>query len=809
MSIPQQQVVTLLENVLFETSTQATANAVKWNAGPAATDISSLAAAMAASPEEGIAAHIVGYYLASLGRAPTAAEIQFYVSYAERGLTPAQIAADQVPASTWSSISSFFTASPEFAARAGIDTSLGMTAALLEVVPWLYQSVLGRAPSVAEISFYDTQITSGAGLNTLFGEFTASPEFATDTGAQIAAALAAYGTAVASGIDPATIGGSVTLGPPAPPPAPAAAPPPIPAAIAFTTGADHFNALGSTTVYSAVLGTGATLNSGDSLAGAGNTLTLADTSGGLDLMPAATLTDIPIVTLTTTGDAGTGSATPFDLSGVTGLTHLTVTATGGGNDYIKVGSGVVLTVDSASGTVGVVSTGTASLSLTDANLSSLQLTGNVSVGSAALPLVIGVDSAAISGTSDDAAIYVSFHQNGLNSSVSGGAGGAAAIADVRLGNGDDSITLLGLGGRGSSGAQASSAGAPAFGGTGGAGGDSGGQDFHGVALGNGNNTVLIEVNGGVGGIGGNAYGVGFDATGGTGGAGGNGGHEVIMLGDGNNIITDDSTGNPGGAGGDGSSGTGTANATGGVGGAGGNGGHNAITAGNGDNVITDNSIGVHGGAGGNAYGNGTGVSTGGRGGAGGNGGSDTITVGNGNNIITDNSSSGAGGSAGFAYAGASNTPGATGADGTSGNDVITVGWGNNTIDLGHHGNDTVILGVDHAYVAGTTTANQIIKNSAAGDDIRFSGNTSGSETVSYDAGATSLTTLEADVASNFGGTGGGHDLVAGGRWGGNTYIVYSATPTLDSTQTTVVEIVGAVYTFFSYDTTGTGIVLHP
>src|ERR1700744_4030647 len=96
MSLTQQQEVLLLENVLFESPTQAAANASSWQSNPAATSVAGAAAAMAASGEAKIASTVVGYYLAALGRAPNAAEIHYYVGIAEQGLSQSQIAAGQV-----------------------------------------------------------------------------------------------------------------------------------------------------------------------------------------------------------------------------------------------------------------------------------------------------------------------------------------------------------------------------------------------------------------------------------------------------------------------------------------------------------------------------------------------------------------------------------------------------------------------------------------------------------------------------------------------------------------------------------------
>jgi hypothetical protein len=178
---------------------------------------------------------------------------------------------------------------------------------------------------------------------------------------------------------------------------------------------------------------------------------------------------------------------------------------------------------------------------------------------------------------------------------------------------------------------------------------------------------------------------------------------------------------------------------------------------------------------------------GGDGGNGGNSGGNTITVGNGNNIITDFSgiaTGGAGGSASVTTPSSSiAAPGSVGASGTSGNDIITVGTGNNTINLGGHNNDTVILGTDAGYSATSPTANQTIENAAAGDLIGFASLTSGSPTLLNDGAATGLLALIADVTGHAG-------KAAYGSWGGNTYLVESATGTPGSGDTVIVEVTG-------------------
>ena len=849
MSVTEQQVESLLENVLFQSSTQAAANAGSWLGLSGVSTLSGLAAAMAASPEESIAAHVVGYYLSALGRAPTATEIRYYVGVAEQGLTQTQIAAGQVASSTWDTIASYFTQSPEFIARAGLDMSLGEIPALFEAVPWLYQSVLGRAPSGAELSYYDSQIGAGGGLNTLFREFTASPEFAVDTSSQIAAALAAYGTAVASGQDPATIGGTVTLGPPAPPTStPPPAPTPTPTAL--TTGTDTFTTTDSALIFTGSLGGVApTLTSNDSLHGNGNSFAITDTSGATsqDLIPTGvSLTGISTVTLTTSGNAGTDANHPFDLLGVTGPTSFTLESSGIQGDFINAGSatsvsitthgigdivaiasnslatlslsgtltGVTLT-DAAGGTaltvdvtgvsltggftdasnhltsLTIAASGAASSisSLSDSALASLSLSGDVTLGSAGAPIVFGIDSFAVSGSSDAGSASLEFLLTGtqggtgvdINSAGSGGNGGAGGIAGggtIMLGDGTDKFADHGAGGNGGNGGSATTGSGGDLGGDGGSGGGAGQET---VTFGNGTDTLVIDSSGGNGGDGGSATvtGGGGGDIAGNGGRGGDGGHDTLTLGNGNDTVADDSQGGDGGNGGAAQAIGG--GASGGNGGSGGDGGHHTLTLGDGNNTVTDNSQGGNGGNGGAGQATGAG-STGGNGGSGGDGGHNTITVGNGNNIVTDDSLGGTGGAAGSAE-----FSGSAGAAGSGGNDVITVGTGTNTIDLGHHGNDTVILGTDARFASAPTTANQTIENAASGDQIGFSLDGSGLTiqipSISTTNTATLLTDLEAAVT-------GQAKTAAFGTDGTNSYLVENHGLTLGADTTVIVEILG-------------------
>ncbi len=715
MSVTEQQAESLLENVLFESSTQAAANATSWESNSAATSIASLAAAMASSPEESVAAHVVGYYLSALGRAPTAAEIGYYVAVAEQGLTPSQIAAGQVAPSSWDTIADYFMHSPEFTSRSALDYSLGSTGALFEAVPWLYESVLGRAPSEAEISYYDNQIASGAVLNTLFREFTASPEFATDTGSQIETALAAYGADVASGRDPAAVGTSVTLGPPAPPVPP---PPPTPSSpyVYFTTGTDTFTTTDGSLIYGATLGGPTpTLTPNDSLHGAGNTLNITDTSGptSQDYLPAGvSLTGVAAITLTTSGNAG-GSYT-FNLSGVTGLTSFILDASGNQGDFIAVGTGVAVTIQTASANVDINS-GFASLALTDNHLTSLDLTGTtgaITITDPSGPTSLAIDVAVDlnqSGTITDAS-------NHITAITIAGFGTASNIGTTIV---DSALTTLTVTGDVNLGNPVNPLQLPAslthFDAT----GDTGGSVYLGYQ-GRGATIAFGSISGYLLDAGGNIVTAGDNdntlLTGGTGrgesitfGNGTNyvrlndGGGDTVTLGSGANTVVIASTYNSG------------------IG--------DSITAGNGGNSVTLNS------------------------GAGGV----TISLGNGGNTITDN--------------------------GLGGN-TITLGTGNNTVNLNGHANETIVVGTDAGYAAASDTPNLTISNLGVSTAIAFSslGTVSG---ITPTTG--SISSLESLVTTA--------NSIEMGTYGGNTYIVASASGTLGPSDTTIIEIIGAVTAF--------------
>ncbi len=200
MSVTTAQAVTLLENILFEAPSVAQANASQWVSQTAT--VATQAAAIAATPEAGIVEQVVRYYMGALNRVPSATEIQYFVAVAETGLTAAQLAegTSAVPGSTWAQIAAYFAASPEFAQDYGL-SSAGAVDASNEaaVISAFYLNVLGRAPSQAEIAFYENVLNTGTSLSTLVQYFATSPEYQSIVGSDIGDAIATYGVSAVAG----------------------------------------------------------------------------------------------------------------------------------------------------------------------------------------------------------------------------------------------------------------------------------------------------------------------------------------------------------------------------------------------------------------------------------------------------------------------------------------------------------------------------------------------------------------------------------------------------------------------------------
>lgn len=201
MTVTTAQAISLLENVLFESPSIASANAAQWvtlsQSDTVYSDVAGLAQAMAATPEISIAEQVVRYYEGALGREPSGVEVAYYVKIAEAGLSASQLVqgASAVPQATWNQIAAYFAASPEFGHLYSSNAG---------VIPLLYAQILDRAPSTDETAYYQKLLDGGTSVSTLVQYFTTSPEFQSDVDAGIASSLAAHGFTVAENGDSAT-----------------------------------------------------------------------------------------------------------------------------------------------------------------------------------------------------------------------------------------------------------------------------------------------------------------------------------------------------------------------------------------------------------------------------------------------------------------------------------------------------------------------------------------------------------------------------------------------------------------------------
>ncbi len=201
MTITTAQTVSLLENVLFESSTLANANAAGWLAQhpQSGGSVYAAATAMATSAESGIAQQVVRYYQAALDRAPAPFEIQYYVAMAEQGLSAAQIAqgAAAVPQSTWNIIAQDFVSAPEANLPANSEW------ASFDVYAF-YQNILNRKPSYDEWSAYMAQLNTvnPTPVAAVMQEFANSPEYLQDASPSIVAGLANNGLSALTGGNP-------------------------------------------------------------------------------------------------------------------------------------------------------------------------------------------------------------------------------------------------------------------------------------------------------------------------------------------------------------------------------------------------------------------------------------------------------------------------------------------------------------------------------------------------------------------------------------------------------------------------------
>ena len=201
MTITTAQAISTLENVLFESATIATANAVSLNLS-SYSSVDALAQSLTALPEFAIAGQIVRYYQAALGRGPSGFEIGYYVTIAEHGLTAAQIAqgAGAVPQAMWNIIATDFAASSEFAQDFGLAAANSVAPAkYTSFVTSLYQNVLARTPSATELGYYVAQLAAGDSPAVLVQEFSNSPEYQNNVTSSIQSQLVTYNDALLAG----------------------------------------------------------------------------------------------------------------------------------------------------------------------------------------------------------------------------------------------------------------------------------------------------------------------------------------------------------------------------------------------------------------------------------------------------------------------------------------------------------------------------------------------------------------------------------------------------------------------------------
>ena len=324
MTVTTAQVTTLLENVLFESSTAATANAPGWtgfaNLSTSYSTVSGLSSYLSTQPEAQIAEQVVRYYQAALSRVPSPSEISFYVSYAEKGLTSSQLGlgASAISTATWGQIAAFFTNSAEFKTDFNLTstTNAGLQASNESlVITGFYTNILGRAPTSAEIQTYETAITNGADAAGLLQFFSNSPEYVNKASAQIEANLASAGVVAVntpSGTNP--LASTAPIGPSGSA---------TPTNYILTAGVDTFTgAAGGNNVFTAADTSGGqtTLNSLDNInggTGSGNVLNWAH-NGAITTPIGATITNIQTANVA-------GTSVTLSTTGWTGLTTLNVT----------------------------------------------------------------------------------------------------------------------------------------------------------------------------------------------------------------------------------------------------------------------------------------------------------------------------------------------------------------------------------------------------------------------------------------------------------------------------------------------------
>ncbi|WP_284180329.1 DUF4214 domain-containing protein [Rhabdaerophilum sp. SD176] len=301
MALTAAQIETAYQNVLQRAPTAAEVAAwVNTSASGALTDAQIYAAIVNSGEAQNGAAAIIRVYQAAFGRVPDQAGLdQQTDSFVRGGFTINKIAEG-------------FVVSQEFANRYNggtlvVDNAAAVTDALLQS---LYQNVLGRAGSAAEIAAWQTAlVTPGSGYtkasDVIFG-FSQSAEFVNKAASAVTTFLtaAAQGTAVYSGalLDPAVGTGST---------------------FTLTTGADTVT---GTAGGDTINGSASDTWSGfDAVDGGAGTDTMNVLVTGTAVPGAATIKNVENLNINTTGAGYT-----VDSTGYTGLTKLGVSASAAG-----------------------------------------------------------------------------------------------------------------------------------------------------------------------------------------------------------------------------------------------------------------------------------------------------------------------------------------------------------------------------------------------------------------------------------------------------------------------------------------------
>ncbi len=365
MTVTTNQAISLLENILYENSTLAAANAPAWVAlsnNLSNSTVSQLAVSIAASPEITIVEEVTRLYLGVLGRTPDAAGLAYWTNWVETGMKASTIAlgASAVPAASWAALTGYFAGSTEFTAKyANISGAA--------YVDLLYENVLNRAPDAAGLAFWTNALATGAAsTGTLISSFVNSVEFVTDSSPVIAAALEANAVTIANGRSGATTISVVVPG----------------VTYTLTSGVDTITTpSGNNSVINGIDGaataTTTTFSANDSItlgSTTGNTLNLTDlatTSLGTAALPipSATVSDVQSLNISSNFNA-------FSLdtsTGWSGLTALKITSVSnaGDVDTITVGSSTSVVVNDSVNTAATTSalsvTGGTSVTITEAN----------------------------------------------------------------------------------------------------------------------------------------------------------------------------------------------------------------------------------------------------------------------------------------------------------------------------------------------------------------------------------------------------------------------------------------------------------